>query len=325
MKMGHIHQKLSICLAVLLMTVIIPGTVAFAETVVGDVEARLNEGRIEYGGETYRPKRRLTSVLVMGVDRETDSGQTEGYRDGGQADYILLLIVDDNACAVTPVLLDRDLMTEIVVLSVFGQETGTWTTQLCRAHSFGDGREQSCRLTADAVSRLMMDITIDHYAALDLSSIPVLNDALGGVTVTLEEDLTAYDPAMKAGAEITLSGKQAEYYVRMRYDVGDGSNALRMSRQRTYMMCAAEQMKERIKASSAFINTLFDALEPYLVTDMSRGAIVNLGNRMAKYEIGPIMELEGERSQGSDGLMEFYADPEALERMVINLYYERIE
>ena len=59
-------------------------------------------------------------------------------------------------------------------------------------------------------------MTIDHYVALSMDAVPVINDAVGGVAVRCMDDLTAYDPSLTEGAEITLMGDQALYYVRAR-------------------------------------------------------------------------------------------------------------
>ena len=44
-------------------------------------------------------------------------------------------------------------------------------------------------MTVDAVSHLMYDLPIHGYVAVKLDAIEKLNDAVGGVTVTLPEDI----------------------------------------------------------------------------------------------------------------------------------------
>ena len=48
--------------------------------------------------------------------------------------------------------------------------------------SYGDGKELSCELTVDAVSRLLLDTPIPYYAALNLDGIAALTVRLYGVT-----------------------------------------------------------------------------------------------------------------------------------------------
>lgn len=298
---------------------------AAAETVVGDPLARLNAGQIEIDGEMYRPKRRLVSVLMLGTDRYAQDVSQTDYRSGVQADFLLLLAIDDNAQTITPIQINRDTMMDIRTFSVFGSETGMWNAQICLSYSFGDAKEQSCALTAEAVSRLLSGVAVDYTLSVSLDAIAALNDALGGVTVTLEDDFTAYDPAMTAGTTLTLAGKQAEYYLRMRYGVGDSSNQLRLDRQRNYLSSAASILRSRIGGDKQFIDRLFADIEPYLVTDMTRGFMINLGNRASQYEIKPIEQIEGETVLGDSGYMEFYPDQDALERLVLSAFYDKVE
>lgn len=294
---------------------------ASAETVVGDPQARFRVGEVEYEGVTYRPKRRLTTALILGTDHYAEEMPSMPYRSGVQADFLLLLVVDDSEETITPIQINRDSMIGVDTFSIFGAGTGRRETQICLSYSFGNGRETSCTLTKDAVSRLLGDVNIDHYLALNLDAIPVLNDALGGVTVTLEDDFTVYDPAMTAGSTLTLRGRQAEYYLRMRYYIGDSSNNLRLSRQKNYLTCAAPILKEKMGGSGRFVGDLYDALEPYIITDMSRGWLINLGNRAAQYEILPVAQLEGETMLGQDGYMEFYPDADGIKRLVLGAFY----
>ena len=70
---------------------------------------------------------------------------------------------------------------------------------------------------------------------MNVSSIPLLNDEVGGVTVTIEEDgLEVKDPLLKKGSIVHLNGSQAELFVRYR-DITKPQTALsRMDRQQQY-------------------------------------------------------------------------------------------
>lgn len=297
---------------------------AEAETVRGDLTGRFEEEPvIERDGHTYRYRRGLTTILFMGVDTTLEQeALAEGARSGGQSDFLLLLVIDERRETITPIQIDRDVMTEITVLGVLGDEAGTLTTQICLAHGFGDGGEQSCELTRDAVSNLFLDAQIDYYVAMNMDGISQLNDLVGGVTVTVTDDLSALDEAMVPGATLTLTGEQAEIFVRARTGVGEGTNAARMARQRVYIGGLAEQMLARMDEDANFVGTVFDALEPVMVTDMKRGTMINVAWGARNYARETMCTLEGEHVVGADGHMEFYADAEALEELVIRAFYE---
>ena len=295
-----------------------------AATGRGSLEGRFEDDRIiEYRDQRYRYRKQLTNILIMGIDTTAEGTQAGiGYRRGGQADFLLLLVIDHQRQLITPVHIDRDTMAEITVLGVLGNTAGTKTAQICLSHGFGDGQAQSCRFTVEAVSKLLLGVDVDFYAAMNLDSIALLNDALGGVTVTLEDDFSMLDPAMTAGTTLTLSGKQAEYYVRNRMEIGVGTNESRMARQRVYMDQLAGILGERIGQSASFTGELFDLLEPHLQTNMKRGRIINEAWRAHDYERAAIVTPAGEHITGSDGFVEFPADQAALEELVISLFFE---
>lgn len=153
---------------------------------------------IEIDGVSYQPKENLTTILLMGIDRETDQ-QSVGNRNGGQADFLRLIVIDSANKTVSQLQIDRDTMTPITVLGVLGDRSGIRTAQISLSHGFGDGGEQSCELTVEAVSNLLLNTPIDFYVAMNLDGISELNDLVGGVTVTLEDDFSALDPTMTVG------------------------------------------------------------------------------------------------------------------------------
>ena len=177
-------------------------------------------------------------------------------------------------------------------------------------------RDKASRLLAPLAARMSRDnmIGASHVSC-----------KAGGVTVTLNEDLTAFDPTMTAGTTMTLHGMQAEYFVRQRYYIGDGSNMGRMERQRQYMAEFAKLAYARLEESADFIGELFDQLKPMLVTNMARGTMINTAWGARDYALAQTRTLEGENDVGPDDHMEFYADEEALRDMVIELFYEPAE
>lgn len=290
----------------------------------GDYQERYAyEETIEVDGETYRRRREVTAILLMGIDRSSDAVIT-GYRNGGQSDFLQLLAIDSSDRTITRVPIDRDTMTPITVLGVLGDKAGVRTAQICLSHGFGDGKQQSCELTVDAVSNLMVGAPIDEYFAMNLDGISTMNDALGGVTVTLEDDFSALDPAMTLGTTLTLRGIQAEYFVRSRMNIGVGTNEARMKRQQVYVEQIGNMLDERVREDQNFIGTLYDELTPYLVTSMSRGYLINKAWTTREYE-RRVAEILGEHRIGSDGFMEFHADEDAVEQLVLELFYQKVK
>lgn len=296
----------------------------YAETVQGDLTARFSDEYCEYDGARYRLKKRLTTVLLMGIDK-TGEEETSGYRHGGQADFQLVAVIDENRQTISLIQIDRDTMASIDVINPFGQENGEMTAQICLAFGFGDGGQKSGELACKAVSGYLNHVPVELYYALNLEGISVFNDMLGGVEVTLEDDFSVYDPQMTPGTTLTLNGQQAEYYLRYRYYIGDESNASRQKRQQTYMNAAKPLLAEKTAASSAFAADLLDALSPYVVTNMNRGRIINLVNKVDHYPVSEVWNIEGERTIGEDGFVEFRPDQDSLMNAILNVFYEKQE
>ena len=278
---------------------------------------------ITIDGVDYSEKKKIESFLFVGTDKREDSKQTasEKYRSGGQSDFLMLVVVDHEKKQIDRIQIDRDTMAEITVLGLLGNDMGTSTHQICLAHSFGASEEQSAQYTAEAVSRLFYGIPIEGYVVLNMTGINELNDVLGGVTVTIADDFSAYDPTMIPGATIKLQGEQAEIYVRYRQNISDGSNASRMIRQQDFLTQASDTIALKLQENSNFINEIFDSLDAYLSTDLSRGRFINEVNKAGKYSIAPIVSLEGEHTIGDSGFVEFHLDKAALLDFVLSTFY----
>ena len=233
-----------------------------------------------------------------------------------------MVVIDSAARTVSQLQIDRDTMTPITILGILGDRSGVRTAQICLSHGFGDGGQESCLLTADAVSNLLFGAPVDFYVSMNLSGIAALNDLVGGVTVTLEDDFSALDPAMKPGVTLTLKGKQAEYYVRNRKDVGASTNEARMVRQQEYLDQLALQLTDALTADANYAGTIYDGLQDYLTTDMSRGRLINECWNARDYQRLPLIQPKGEHRVGEDGFMQFIVDEDALKQIVVDLFYE---
>ena len=291
----------------------------------GSLEGRFrSETQVEYNGTTYGYRDHyLTTTLVLGVDNESlSNSKSGGYRSGGQADFLMLLVADREKRTVTPIQIDRDTITIIRIYGVFGNISSYRNTQLCLAQAFGNTVAMNCENTSWAVSNLLLGIPIDHFVAIDMASINRLNDALGGITVTIDEDLTSISPEMVPGATVTLHGEQAEQFVRSRRTVSDGTNISRMGRQRAFMTGLETVLRQRLASDSDTIGQLYDLLGSDLATDMSRGTLVNEAYTMSQYEMGEIRTLDGTGKVGDDGYKEFHVDSERLNELIISTCFE---
>lgn len=299
-----------------------------AEEPKGDLSTRFTPTpTIEYKGSSYIPKTHIRTILLLGTDHYSDEEEQENsFQNGGQADFILLLVIDDAEKKITPIQIDRDTMADITVLGVLGNETGTRHAQICLAHGFGDGKERSCLLQRDAVCRLMPGVSIPYYIAMSMDGIATLNDSVGGVTVEIKDDFTALDPSMQVGSTITLKGIQAEYFVRNRMNIGIGTNEARSLRQTEYWKQLIDTVDEKLHSENDtdFIHILLNQLNPYLTTNIKQGKIINEIWNDRNYGREDIIHPQGSYRYGEDGFVEFHIDGYAFKEMMMNLFYQKV-
>lgn len=274
---------------------------------------------IVLGGEVHHLRTGLTSILLMGVDNESE-GKPMFYRGAGQADFLRLLVLDHTQKKVWQLPINRNTMTPVTILSEVGKPTGKKVYQICLAFNWGDGGTLSAQHTRDAVSELLLNVPVHFYIGSGMSGIPVLNDACGGVKVTFAEDLTTLDPAFRKGETVLLTGQQARAFVRARKSVGGGTNEERMARQEQYLTSLQSALTDRIRKDKPFIGNLYDKMEKHLITDISRARLINELWSARTYEIMPPVAIDGVNGEDESGVAEFYADHDSILHAVLEIF-----
>ena len=266
---------------------------------------------LTYNGQEYPMKTHLQTVLLIGTDAvEAYEQTTEGVKpfyNYNQADFLTLLVLDTDNNTAEILQLNRDTMTDVPWLDVLGEYGGTEFKQLCLAYNYGDGGPKSCRNTVSAVSSLLFDAPIDYYMQVPMTAIPVLNDVVGGVPITFQEDMTDIDPAFVKGATVRLDGSQAEKFVRSRMGLSDDTNTYRMERQLQYLDSFQNCAREAIDTDSQFVLTLLEKLSDYLQTNLTGDQLVNFITQLDESEISPIRPPQGTLTL-EDGHYAFYVD-----------------
>ena len=288
----------------------------------------LQEGQIIVDGEIYQYNEDILTFLCMGVDSRNGITREKTPGKGGQADAILLLVANPHTETIQVIAVNRDSMVDIELYDTDGGYAGTETKQLALQYAYGDGRVKSCQLMEQTISRLFYGIPIHGYGALDMESIATLNDAVGGVTVTILEDMLWADPSWTKGTQIKLIGAEALKYIRERNYTSTelGTNINRIERQKQYLTLYIQQLKQKIKEDFTFPLSLYSSVEKHMITSLSVDEITYLASNLMGYEfsIENIINLSGMSSIGEKN-EEFYLDEKALKEVVIDVFYEKCE
>ena len=282
---------------------------------------------VTYNGKKYRKNENIINILCMGVDK--DSLQESGVTgENGQADTLLVVALDKVTGEMTMLNVSRDSMVDVELYNTEDEYVKTSRIQLCLAYAYGDGKETSCKNVIKSVSRLLYGMPIHAYAAIDLSAIPVLNDAIGGVEVTVLEDLTQYRADWAEGAVITLTGDDAESYVRARKSEGaEGveSNNNRMARQKQYLTNFIKKALTATKEDITVPVTLYQTVTPYMITDIGMSEVTYLATIALEsgFSEQSILNVPGEVVMG-EKYAEYHVDEEALYEIILDIYYDEM-
>lgn len=285
------------------------------------------EGWVKYQGQVYAYNEDILTFLFMGIDKRDGTVRevAEGT-NGGQADALFLLVLDPRRKKASVIGINRNTMTEIDIYNEEGAYVDTVLAQIAVQHGFGNGVEESCGYQKEAVSRLFYRLPIHGYAAVNMSAIPELNDIIGGVDVTVLEDMTSAVPAFKEGAEVHLEGQDALSYVRYRDRDVFGSADQRLARQRQYLTEFIKTARTAAGKDISAVVRLYQAAAPMMTTDITLDEAVYLASQALDYSLGSedFHMLAGETVMGEQ-FEEYHIDETALYELILEIFYEPVE
>ena len=210
------------------------------------------------GGELYSSKN-VINVLLVGLDSKN------ALQYGGNSDSLILVSLNKK--------------TEKISMCSFFRDSWCYMDIA--------GRERYAKINSsyfhggpgaliDTIER-NFKIDIDYYVAVDFSSFRDIIDALGGITVEVQEYEANYinrtnpDFHIEAGPAVHLTGKQALVFARIRKSDYD-SDVSRTRRQRQVITSLIQSAKN---ASLSQLNNTLDTLFAYVKTDLTKSQILS--------------------------------------------------
>jgi len=268
---------------------------------------------ITYEGKNYPLKRNMSTVLLIGTDNFADDEERllpdDYYHNSTLADFIVILVFDHSAKTVTPLQIGRDTMCAVKRIDNDGKPLPDGFMQITLSHAYGSGKEDSCINTRDSVENLLFNVPIDNFLAFTMDTVPLVNDLVGGVTVTLENDIPALGSEYVKGASITLKGKQALRFVRYRDTQFMNSNLRRMSNHRLYMDGFTVAARAAAEKDSDLVVKGFKLVQRFLCTDLTLDHIQKMVDNLIDYEFLPFVTPAGTYDlREGETLPGFYTD-----------------
>ncbi len=175
--------------------------------------------------ETYEPLKEdsngRTNILIFGTSGYNMDGENgEDVHDGAQlTDSIMVLSLDQDTGDVAMVSLPRDLKAGYTCTA-----TGKINEVYWCANPEGNNEDAGAKALQGVVEEIL-GIDVQYYVHLNWGALVSIVDTLGGVTVTLDEDIADYgwtDAVFEAGKPYTLNGEEALGLARARHGTEHG-------------------------------------------------------------------------------------------------------
>lgn len=250
----------------------------------------------------------IQTMLVLCLDTYDTADGSGGFRNANQADFAMLMVIDEKQEKITSVQLNPDTMVSFAVPG----KSETVQLQLGKVFSYGSGGSDSCLYVTKAVSGLLGGIKVDNYLTFTMDAIAIVNDMIGGVSVPVEGSEAAEEEVR------TLSGAEAVEYFTSR-DPKDISNEARMQRQQEYMGAMFKPFLLCAQTED-FLTKLSMQLGERMGTGLTLSQLIQMFETMSAYHMDEdFVEIPGNISQ-VDGEIRFDADQSALKQIVNTLF-----
>ena len=287
---------------------------------------------IEYGGHTYAYNEDVIAFAFMGVDKR-ELGLIDGkIGTAGQSDACIVGAVNTETGEISVIAIPRDTMVEVDRYTTSGILVGTEEMQLCLSYAYGDGYETSARNTMTSISRVLLNVPVEKYFALDLDGIKPINDSIGGVDI--DNALYALPQyGIEVGDSIHLEGDMTEAYVRQRSMTDLNASLNRTDRQIQYLKAFAAQLAPAVMSDFGTIRRLYNTASAYSSTNVSLANATYLASLALSKGIGDFTtyKLEGEMKlservdEKGSRYGEFYPDEESVYNAVLSTFYTQID
>lgn len=288
-------------------------------------ESFIDADWIDEDGNAWNYREDLVTVLLMGVDYMGDESHwsEDTVFNSGNADVLALAVLDTTNNTLSLLHIPRDTVADIMVLDEDGNYQDMVTRSIATAYSFGDGGDLSCELTADAVSRLLNGIPIQRYAAVSYDVLYELNDLVGGVTLTLDEDedFSDIDSALTPGSTVTLTDEQLFRFVTYRDKTQLESAYDRGQRHMLLLNVLFDQCKEAFQADMTFPIQMYNRAIEYLTTNLTVSEIGYLAQQVfqADFHTDAVYTLDGDMTMG-ETYAEYIPDADWIHNYVVETF-----
>ncbi|WP_445527359.1 LCP family protein [Streptomyces cyslabdanicus] len=267
----------SIVLLTLLVLVLVSGGVAY--WLFNSLDNNIKGVDIDRAIGDDRPEKLPTSgqnLLILGSDSRAgaNAALNTGKVAGARSDTALVMHIPEGRTEAVAISIPRDTL---VTRPECTKSDGTTVASANRVMFNSIYGQVGPACVVKTVEK-MSGIRMDHYMEIDFAGFKGLVDAVGGVTVTVDQDI--HDKS--SGLDLTagthrLDGTQSLQFVRTRHGIGDGSDLGRISLQQQFMLDLLSEIKKQdLLGSPTKAFTIADKLTAALTTDSELASLTKL-------------------------------------------------
>jgi len=251
---------------------------------------------------------RKHNILILGVDSNgTDADPFENTR----SDTILIVTLKPKEKSANIISIPRD--SKVFIAHRNGVQ------KINAAHALG-----GVKLTKDTIEETF-GIKINNYIVFNTDGIVKFIDAIGGVPVYIEKDMSYHDWSGKLHIDLKkgthmLSGKEAEGYLRYRKDaLGDIG---RTSRQQWFVRAVAERLKD-----PEVITKIPEALriaDEYVKSDLSLYQMAQYAAYAANIDLSKVETATMPGAPNKKGYISYWIlDPDQCKDVISRMVYNK--
>ncbi|MEU0129550.1 MULTISPECIES: LCP family protein [unclassified Streptomyces] len=272
-------RGLRITLGVLLVLLLAGGGTAY--WMYSDLQGNIKGVDIDRALGGNRPEKLPTTgqnLLVLGSDSRAGAENRElgggGAVGGARSDTALVVHIPEGRTEAVAVSIPRDtLVTRPECTAPDGSKKASAERVM-----FNSVYSQVGPACVVKTVEQMSGVRIDHYLEINFAGFKDLVDAIGGVTIDVEEPIK--DQA--SGLDLTagthrLDGTESLAYVRTRHGVGDGSDLGRIGLQQQFLLALLTEIKSQdLLGSPTTTYRIADSATRSLTTDEGLASLTSL-------------------------------------------------
>ncbi|WP_055532049.1 LCP family protein [Streptomyces graminilatus] len=223
------------------------------------------------------PPSQALNILVLGSDSRDGKRNRAlggGSSEGARSDTAMVVHLDAGRTRATIVSIPRDTLVTrpSCPLPDGGSTAEAYGVMFNTAYSVGGP------VCAVKTVESMTNVRMDHYLEVDFAGFADLVDALGGVTVTTDQNIHDRDSHLDLSAgEHHLDGTHALALARTRHGIGDGSDLGRIGLQQKLVKALLRQISStNLLTSPARLYRVADVATASLTTDTGLDSLSKL-------------------------------------------------